>query len=58
MMIDVDLKHSIDLMQQQDQTPTSSSSFVSHLQSCTITDINSSIYDNTYYQKQCSPSSR
>ncbi|CAM4765474.1 unnamed protein product [Rotaria magnacalcarata] len=58
MMIDVDLKHSIDLMQQQDQTPTSSSSFVSRLQSCTITDINSSIYDNTYYQKQFSPSSR
>ncbi|CAM4876412.1 unnamed protein product [Rotaria socialis] len=58
MMIDVDPKHSIDLMQQQDQTPTSSSSLVRHLQSCIIADINSSIYDNTNYQKKFSPPSR
>ncbi|UJR37144.1 hypothetical protein I4U23_029854 [Adineta vaga] len=50
-MIGVDQKHTIGLMQQQEQTPLSSS-LVHQFPLSTSPDLTSSIYDNTHHQKK------
>ncbi|CAF1200041.1 unnamed protein product [Adineta steineri] len=59
-MIGVDQKHTVGLMQQQEQpAPPLTSSFINQLQSSITTDSsNSSIFDTNYHQKKFISSSR